>query len=201
MKKLVLLIVAAALTAVSASAQVVTSRTFVKSKSQTMWYVRAGMSINNLAGASDDSDLGAKVGMDADLGFHRSIGKSGAYWGMELGVGSRGASYDDENLSTWNVKYSPITFGYKYALTDDLKLDGHFGGFASYDFSKKWEVKGHDYSDDIDNDFDAGMQIGIGAWWKKLNIDFTYQRGFIKMFDDGDGLTSSNFEIRIGYAF
>lgn len=217
MKKSIILIAAAAFMAVSANAQIVTSRTMVKNHN-TMWYVRAGMSINNLAGVPDETglSLGSKVGMDVDFGFHRNIGKSGAYWGMELGVGTRGASFDVEDygdkfstdLSAWNIKYSPFTFGYKYSVTDDLKIDGHLGAFLSYDFSKKFEdADGDDMLDYIDyQDLDAGIQVGIGAWYKKFNIDLTYQRGFVNAAEiyDGDkdkGITSSNFEIRVGYAF
>ncbi len=214
MKKLILIFVAFILTAASASAQVVTSRTLVKSKSQTVWFARVGMSLNNLAGIPTDDDLsvGTKVGLDVDFGFHRNMGKSGAYWGMELGVGSRGASFDDygekTNLSAWNIKYSPVTFGYKYSLTDNIKIDGHLGAFVSYDFSKKWEDEdGDDLLYDIDyQDFDAGIQVGIGIWWKKVNLDFTYQRGFVNAFEVYDGykekgVNSSNFEIRLGFAF
>lgn len=223
MKKLLFLF-AAAMMAMSASAQVVTSRTLVKSKSNTMWYARVGMSIDNMAGYHDEKysdeslSIGSKVGMDVDFGFHRNIGKSGLYWGMELGIGTRGAKfkyedyyYDESenmNLTAWNVKYSPFTIGYKYSLTDDLKIDGHLGAFVSYDFSKKWDdVDGDDMFDYIDyTEFDAGMQIGIGVWWNKINLDFMYQRGFVKAMEqyyDGKdrGITSSNFEIRLGYAF
>lgn len=211
MKKLFLFVVVAMMAA-AASAQVVTSRTLVKSKSQTMWYGRVGLSLNNVAGAPSEMGAGAKAGLDVDFGFHRNIGKAGAYWGMELGVGTRGASFDIEDYddgkisadySAWNIKYSPVTLGYKYSLTDDIKIDGHLGAFLSYDFSKKFEIEGEDVIDDMDYlDFDAGMQIGAGIWWKRFNLDFTYQRGFVNIFDGSDdSLNSSNFEIRLGYAF
>jgi len=239
MKKFFVML-AVALMAASASAQVVTSRTYVKSKKATTWYARVGMSINNFAGAGDymdaakaegaDVSFGSKIGADVDFGFQRPIGGSGLYWGMELGIGSRGFSFEDKeadyskefNVSAWNVKYSPFTFGYKYSITDDLKLDGHIGAFLSYDFTGStsgsindegdvYDVVGwkefKDRSDYIE--FDAGMQIGIGAWWKKFNIDFTYQRGFVSASDLVGGyddeysvkLKSSNFMIRVGYAF
>lgn len=252
MKKIVLF-ATTLLMAATASAQKVSSTTYVKERSHTQWYVRLGMSINNAAGAGDildaiktdedceDVSAGSKVGMALDFGFQKNIGKSGLYWGMELGIGSRGASMtekfpaDDEypagknkgHFSSWNVKYSPFTFGYKYALTDDIKLDGHIGAFVSYDFSGKtkfsWgdgdeeELSFSEIKDKYDFQcFDAGMQIGIGVWWKKFNLDFTYQRGFVPAATvytksyEGTGyyydmveneLKSSNFMIRLGYAF
>lgn len=245
----------AVLMAVSASAQVMTSRTTVKSKAETTWFIRLGMSINNLANGTDaylsnfdddgEGSVGSKVGMDLNFGFMKNIGKSGLYWGMDLGLGTRGASckgswhspeyeyvdgkkieyiatYNEKgSVMTWNLKYSPFTIGYKYAITDDLKLDGHLGIYVSYDFAGgtkyKWEYD--DDSEDLsfseikDEDwdyqpFDAGMQIGIGAWWKKFNLDITYQRGFVPAANLWNGnknnysdIYSSNLMLRIGYAF
>lgn len=234
MKKSILIIAVAFLTTISASSQIVTSRTLVKSKTETMWYARAGVSINTLAlSPSDFSDkfsVGSKAAFALDLGFQRNIGKSGVYWGMELGLSSRGASfgisdeykdeYDKDELdsykasySAWGLKFSPFTIGYKYSITDDIKIDGHLGGFVSYDFSKKF--KGDNVDDDIFDDyqnFDAGLQVGIGVWWKKFNLDFMYQRGFIdnniqyyrsfnNLLCDVDSSCSSNFAIRLGYSF
>lgn len=223
MKKVILLIAVTILTVITASSQIVTSRTLVKSKTETMWYARAGISINTLAvsEASDEMSVGSKAAFALDLGFQRNIGKSGLYWGMELGLASRGATfgisdeykdqYDEDELeyykasySAWGLKYSPFTIGYKYGLTDDIKIDGHLGGFVSYDFSKK--MKGDDVDDDIFDEyqnFDAGLQVGIGVWWKKFNLDFMYQRGFVdtQLLYGCDGSYSSNFSIRLGYSF
>lgn len=240
MKKVLLVLAGLAMT-MAAGAQVVTSRTMVKAKSQTMWYARVGMSIDNLTGIPSDeytdsyggysvtekNSGGSKVGMDIDFGFHRNIGRSGLYWGMELGIGTRGASFKYEfdetytdgerysesektSLSAWNIKYSPFTFGYKYGITNDIKLDVHLGAFISYDFTKKWkDVDGDDMFDYFDyQSFDAGMQVGVGVWYKKFNLDLTYQRGFVTAFDGYNQNTgedfsakSSNFMIRLGYAF
>lgn len=250
-----LVMAAVALVSVGASAQIMTSRTSIKSENKTMWYARLGVSFDNAAGVGPIKDamkesaldaaeygnfyegsIGSKTGMDIDFGFQRSIGRFGLYWGMELGVGTRGASAkvtetyreDEEvgkgSLLTWNVKYSPFTFGYKYAVTNDIKLDAHIGLFLSYDFagsvSAKSTYNGHETEENITfgdlqdyydfQCFDAGMQLGIGVWWKKLNLDITWQRGFVNAasyyvggyYDYKEyGLTSSNLMIRLGYAF
>lgn len=251
MKKIIV-IMAAAVMAMSASAQIVTSRTSIKSKSKTTWFVRLGMSIDNLTNGNDylknevDGDLntsiGPKVGMDLNVGFMKNIGKSGLYWGMDLGLGTRGATCKEKgtdevyidnigeyvdyeytnkgSVMTWNVKYSPFTLGYKYSITDDLKLDGHIGVYVSYDFAGGTKYKWDDdddpeklsFSEMKDEDwnyqpFDCGMQIGIGAWWKKFNFDITYQRGFVNAasidydYDKTANICSSNLMLRVGYAF
>ena len=61
-----------------------------------------------------------------------------------------------------------------------------------------------DYADymEVDyNHFDAGINIGVGVWYDRFNLDLTYQRGFIDAFSDADGFKTSNFMIRLGIAF
>lgn len=228
MKK-VLLLAVMGIMAACASAQVVRSTTYVKEKTPTQWYVRAGLSFNNytsMTGADADGKQGMKMGAEFDLGFQRPIKKSGAYWGMELGIGSRGGTYewDDKedgkySYSAWNVKYSPITFGYQYAVTENIKIDGHIGAFVSYDFSKSckfsidkkykeywsdFEIEEEEeWGKDLMEDFDVGLQIGVGVWVKKFNVDLTYQRGFMDAMsaDETKAPKSSNLMLRVGYAF
>ena len=113
MKKLVIALFAAML-CISAQAQLRTSRTFFKSNSRTEWILRAGVSFNNIAG-TDAEGLSSKTGFDVDFGFNKYFGQSNLYWGMELGVGTRGASLEyegeKEGFTSYNVKYSPFTIG------------------------------------------------------------------------------------------
>lgn len=237
MKKILIMAMALVAVASTANAQLVKSRTFAEKKSSTVWFVRAGLSINNAAGAGvgefkkeaesnyGSVSVGANCGYDVSVGFQKGIGQNGIYWGMELGVGTRGGKYKAEGggeeekagILTHNVKYSPFTFGYKYSLTDDIQFDGHIGAYASYDFAGKAKTKwtGYDNSEDEETignietfqSLDAGMQIGVGVWYKKLNFDITYQRGFIQAYEyyvygsDDKGVTSSNLMLRVGFAF
>lgn len=244
MKKLMLLAVGVAL-AHTVSAQVVSSQTYHREKSKTMWYARLGVSFDNIAGANEyvnlsndfasegeKYSLGSSTGMDIDFGFQRPISNFGLYWGMELGIGTRGYSskyvdnqddyVENAKMLTWNVKYSPFTFGYKYSLTDNIKLDAHLGLYFSYDFAgqkisysdsegDKWELDSDYIKEYMDYQaFDAGMQLGLGVWFNRFNLDFTYQRGFVPMsklyYSNLTGsveksLYSSNFMIRLGVAF
>ncbi len=222
MKKFLALILIA-VSALSASAQMLKSRTLMKKENPATWYVRLGMSVDNLTGLpkewkDEGCSLSPKVGMDLDFGFNKPIGKSGVYWGMDLGFVTRGGSYKEDmededkyklSFTSWAVKYTPITFGYKYSITDDLKLDAHIGAYTLVDFSQSWssndEDDKYDYEMDemFENRFDVGIQFGIGAWYKKFNLDLSYQRGFIDYVNiDKDAyLKSSAFVIRLGYAF
>ena len=194
MKKLFVFIVAA-MAVLSASAQMRTSRTFTKTKSNTEWILRAGPSINSITGIDG---LNSKVGFDVDIAFNKSFGQSPLYWGMELGIGTRGFGSDLEyngeeyGMTAYDIKWSPFTMGYKYAITEDFKLDPHVGAYALYDFATS-----NDY--EFDNKFDVGLQAGLGFWYKRVNLDFMYQFGFVNVCDDAG--KTGNFLIRVGYRF
>lgn len=225
MKKLIVLALLA-VSAVAAQAQMMKSRTLMKRENPATWYVRAGLSINMLSGLSSDdkehynlyqgtstsTSTGSKAGFEVDFGFNKPIGKAGAYWGMELGIGNRGGkltvgedSNDKYSFNTWSLNYSPVTFGYKYSLTDDIRLDVHLGAYALVDMSRKAkddDGKELDADDTFDNRFDAGLQGGIGVWYKKFNLDVTYRHGFVGFVSmPYDALKSSAVMVRLGYAF
>ena len=146
----------------------------------------------------------------------------------------------DETLSTFNVQVSPITIGYKYTFLERMAADIHLGAFASYDFTGDYKVYTTDHivsfskygnRNDFTEDeskiklgdmegmrkYDVGINLGIGYWFGHFNIDFTWQRGFIPIYEGGDkeitigGKTgqkreqgnffSNNFQLRLGYAF
>lgn len=209
MKKF-LIVAFAAMFCLCANAQLRTSRTFFKKEGRgTEWILRAGLSINNIAGLDlydDDRDisLGSKTGFAVDFGFNKYFGQSNVYWGMELGLGTRGASLnyegDKASFSAINVKLSPFTVGYKVPVAESIKIDPHIGLYATYDVSQD---RGHDYFYTCD-EFDLGVQLGVGFWYNKVNLDFMYQRGFDDAVDvrgfDGYG-KASNFLIRLGYSF
>ena len=91
-----------------------------------MWYGRAGVAINNaalngdaknaidaLSGQSGDG-LRAKAGYDFAVGFNKYFGRSRAYWGMELGFGTRGFS------QKWEHSKSGEILGVEYKGTESI---------------------------------------------------------------------------------
>ena len=167
MKKILLLTVVAIMAMTSAKADIVTSRSFYKEGPRMTWFVRGGVSLNSISGdfvkdwkdlasaSNDKMSFGMKVGFDVSAGFQRYFGKKNAYWGLELGIGTRGFSskYDDvytthvdgndvdktdtykASLNNINVKL-PIFFGYCQPIGEHLKIDAHVGPYVSYDFSR-----------------------------------------------------------------
>ncbi len=256
-----------ALTAMGANAQIARSTMFQapERENNVMWYVRAGVSINNAAGNGDfkdaykdengktDTGLGSKAGYDVVFGFNKSIASTDAYWGMEFGFGTRGYSQKFEGSESWNYsgvqasssymnkesllahkfKITPVMFGYKYPVTDKIKIDAHLGAFLSIDMAatlkteyessinfpsnpdyNEYESGSESYSigdledsegDSFYNRFDVGIQAGIGVWYGRWNLDFTYERGFCGIYKNdylGDAnISASNAIIRLGFAF
>ena len=219
MKKIVSF-VCAALCCVAMNAQLVTSRsvsvsTAPKAPSRTTWMVRLGLATNNFVGEHAD-DLGAKIGYTFGFEFNKSMGQRGAYWGMDFTFASRGYSFDEdgyeEKLKLHEFQWAPFTFGWKIPVANSIAIDPHVGIFAAGDIAGKWTFKEDGETEDVkigDIDdlrrYDIGMKIGVGVWFKnKFNVDLTYQRGFVPVFDVDDSdynVYQSNFWIRAAYAF
>lgn len=224
MKK-IMSVVAALLLCVGANAQIVSSSSrslkVERTPSTTIKYLRAGANFMSFSG-SDAEEVNGKLGYDVAFGFQKPFASvDGLYWGMEFGLGSRGYATDgflafdpysgsshyvedEAKYMAHNVRISPFTFGYKFALSDAVKLDVHLGAFASFDYTGKAKFGSYDSVDLGDwedwNRFDAGMQVGAGVWYNRFNIDFTYHYGFIECQEDTKAYTS-NFMLRLGIAF
>lgn len=226
MKKLLIAIVALSI-GIAGQAQLRTSRTFVKTKSQRAeWILRVGASFNSMPGLdfehpSEDVKVGGKTGFVVDFGFNKYFKESKLYWGMDLGVGTRGASfnlpdsrYKDEHCKTgvtkYDVKFSPFIIGYKFSMGEKLQIDPHLGAYISYDFAESLSGTDESYYDpDAENIFDYGIQVGAGVWFDRFNLDLTYQRGFasnsISFYPSNaawaDGGKTSNLLLRLGVRF
>lgn len=140
----------------SAQAQLMRSTTFYeKERVPATWYLRAGMSVNNVAGANEFTDngegrsIGSKLGYDIAIGFQKPFQDGGFYWGMEFGLGTGGAKNEMETESSYvykqsyvahNIKLTPLLFGYKYAFSDVMSLDVHLGAFGGFAYAGKGNV-------------------------------------------------------------
>lgn len=145
--------------------------------------------------------------------------------------------FQDNRLMCHTVKFSPFTIGYRYTFCKRMAADVHLGAYASYDYVGNYKT---DYTDhiissskyghrndkkttstktkinDLDNmrKYDAGINLGVGYWFGKFNLDFSWQRGFIGIYEDGDeevkigkerlekgNLFTNSFQLKLGYAF
>lgn len=204
MKKFILLVlVAFACTAINA--QLVTSSSFKKEKSKTVWYAKAGMTFANVSadGESADNLFGYNLG----IAFDKPMGNSGVFWGMGLTLATKGYKVGDGDFEAKinaNKLEIPLNFGYKYTINDDIAVDARIGGFVNYDVFGKYteSYDGDEEScnlgdlEDYDR-FSAGIQFGVGVWYQHLNLNITYQNGLVKQNDAKE----KNWMISLGYAF
>ena len=119
--------------------------------------------------------------------------------------GTRGfdVNHSDAKFRAHNLNI-PLTVGYKYNLTDNLAVDGRFGAFFGVDMAGKTDDgNGDDVKIGDIEDYkrcDGGLIIGMGVWYKRINIDYTFKRGFGEVWEDGPA-GAVNHMIRLGYAF
>ncbi|MDE6306380.1 MAG: PorT family protein, partial [Muribaculaceae bacterium] len=150
MKRLLSIAVIALMGAGAAMAQstIVSSRsvsiTREKAPSNTQWIFRAGVNVMGVAGDGSEGTT-SKAGYDFAVSFEKPISNFGLNWGMELGLTSRGFGLDTKGegsagLMAHGIRFSPITFGYGYNITDDFKIAAHFGGFISVDYTANFKV-------------------------------------------------------------
>lgn len=227
MKKFLLIAALAVFGLSTSAANLRVSRTFSEKKSNTTWILRAGANFAGISqSACDDhetnDDYGKKTGYDVAISFQKPLSDFGMFWGMELGLGTRGYSYDESNeyasyeesILAHNVRFSPFTFGYAYSINDNMKVDAHLGGWVSYDFAGtyKWEKSYGNKTEEDDcsigdledyTEIDAGVTFGVGFWYNRFNIDLSWQRGFVSMFDyECDcKMSTNNLMLRVGVAF
>lgn len=209
MRKLIFLAVAAFVCS-AVNAQLVTTSEFKskKSESNTIWMLRAGLTS---AGISGDDAEGAKsiAGYNVSIEFNKSFATN-FYWGSGLVFGNKGYKYseDGEEDKTTIAKLElPVNVGYKYAITEDIKLDGHVGAYIGYDLFGKNKYTYDGDSEEVDlGDFENynrlgyGLQFGIGVWYQKFNFNITYQKGLNKLIDDTKAY-ENNWMFSVGYAF
>jgi len=142
-----------------------------------IWYLKGGLSLMSLI---DDHSDGIKLGYKFDWGFKKTIKRLktndsfNPYWGMDFSLGNRSVDYDWEDTYTaHNLQWSP-NIGLDIALSRYFSFDLHIGPYLSYDYSVKWFDNGFGKP----NQFDAGLNMGIGFWINRVELEFCFQKGF-----------------------
>ncbi len=181
----------------------------IETPTVSLLLLRGGMNIMTMVG-NDAGLLGPRMGYNITGAFQDPIGTKGVYWGMEAGLGSRGIQNllklwgYEEKLIAHNIQWSPVTFGYKTTPVGRVRFDAHAGFYVSYDYAGCLTLKTKDHTLSVGigewdrwNRFDCGMNVGLGMWVARFNLDFTYQYGFIDASKVAE-MRTSNYMIRLG---
>lgn len=164
---------------------------------------RGGFSADLFKG---DNAVGLEMlpGYNASIDFNKPFYK-GFFWDTGVMFGTRGFDDADNNGKLRAHTLSiPLAAGYKQHLTTNCAIEMRLGTFFSVDMAGKEETaEGHTlHLHEIDgyHRCDGGIILAFGVWYKKMNIDFMFKRGFGKLWDEGpDGAV--NHLIRLGYEF
>jgi hypothetical protein len=211
MKKIFMLALAC-IVMLGAQAQIVSSRsvTIKKTETTTTNYIRLGVGFMNVHDSEEGESADSKVGYNFTWGFQKPITDFNLYYDFDLGLGSRGYKLDDDgSFIAHNIQVAPVNIGWKPTLTDNLKFDVHIGAYASFDYAGKlksddYSIKLGDFIDLLDEEdisykrFDVGLNVGVGVWYDRFNLDLSYQAGCIEMVPD---TKSRTFLLRLGVAF
>lgn len=171
-----------------------------------------------LTGVSNASISG--VGYDASVAF--LFPKSRYYFMPEVGLGMRycePVNLEDLdphlpvgnfrgvrfNAIGHNLKVRPLQFGVLGSLANGL-VDLHVGSFASYDYVQKTRLTEDSmfYSEHVtlpeQNRLDYGVNVGLGIYVGRFNMDFTYEHGFANFFESRSS-KSNTMIFRLGCIF
>lgn len=188
MMKKILTLIACAIIAAGAQAQLVTSTsqsiTTVKKEKRSMWMVRVGVGTNNIKGDDLEDVVSAKAGYFLGIEYN-THGRRGGYYGLDFALTSRGFSYDGEgavydpsyrySYRYGDLKYkqvghafefSPLIFGWKVNIADSkFDIDPHIGIFLSVDYAGKQkgiELDGESYDDVPLGDISNYWRLDVG---------------------------------------
>lgn len=162
-------------------------------------------------------------GADMPIGnspFYFGISFSGSMRGYEKSARWKGNTYSlknqTEKLTAFNAQISPMIIGYIAKFSKNTALDLHAGCFFSCDIAGNYSIETtyNDESKDKDSYdigelkdymdysiYDIGFNGGIGLWFNRWVIDFSYQRGIASMYKGGNDFNSTKIQLLLGYAF
>lgn len=190
-----------AMTAITVSAQVHESKSYIRKTRITrekkvstptvwkkcQWYGRVGVLIPTSVSEEASELLSPKPGFDLDFGFKLRMGRYGWYWGMDLALFTDGIKIH-EDYSSHNVMHEKnltgcsstkiggrlglSTFGWRVKFSDFI-LDLNAGLTLSY--ASKFNLEDWDGMIESFDDYRFGFNIpvGLGLAYKKVTLDMT----------------------------
>lgn len=188
--------------------------------------VKAGVNLSNFGGDVKDSDakVGFNVGLTVDYALTQDVFLMS---GLEFTTKGAKSSYEEDFevakasvTETVNAMYLqlPIHIGYKFDVSEGLKLNIHAGPYLAYGIGGKAKIKykgdiaGVDLSQengevdffgkDRAKEFDFGLGLGVGAEFGKIGVGLGYDLGLVNLSRESDyKITNMNAYLSVGYKF
>lgn len=193
----------------SSSEKTVVKRTEKKqTKKPSNWFIKLGYGGCKFTGSEDELEeiRGYRNAVyKIDIGFTKTFVELSngrinlaPYWGMDFSFGNRSVDYDywGDTYTAHNLQWSP-NIGLDIALSRYFCFDLHIGPYLSYDYSVKW----FDDKYDKPNQFDAGLNMGVGFWINRVELEFSFQKGFVftDIIDEDRGGKTNILLLKLGY--
>lgn len=191
--------------------------------------VKAGMNLSNLSGdgvEGTDAKVGFNVGLTVDYALTQDLFlMSGLEFTTKGAKASFSDSYEGVNAEmniTINSMYLqlPVHAGYKFDVSEGMKLNLHAGPYVAYGIGGKSKTKikgdiaGRDINlepeGDVDmfgdkgmaNRFDFGLGLGVGAEFGKFGVGLGYDLGLTNIAKDSkEKVRNMNAYLTVGYKF
>lgn len=164
--------------------------------------LRGGFATNNFKGRHIRADI--LPSYDVSLDFNRFFYKK-CYWNTGVMFSTRGFDSEHRGKLRAHTFGIPLTLGHYHKVTGNLAVDIRFGGFFTVDMAGQYEENHHKKTKIRDIEgyrrCDGGFVLGFGIWYRKINLDYSFRRGFGRVWHDNGPKNSINHVIRLGYAF
>lgn len=188
--------------------------------------VKAGVNLSNFSGrGAEDTD--AKVGFNVGVTVEYALAPDVFLLsGLEFTTKGAKLSYMEDvgnaevgMKSTMNAMYLqlPIHMGYKFDISESIKLNMHAGPYLAYGIGGKIKYEGsglmREIREPIETDgdffgeskfkrFDFGLGLGVGAEFGKIGVGLGYDLGLINISKDNDAkVRNMNAYLTVGYKF
>ncbi|WP_108821489.1 porin family protein [Dysgonomonas sp. Marseille-P4361] len=192
--------------------------------------VKAGVNLSNFSGSGAE-DTDAKVGFNVGVTVEYTLAPDVFLLsGLEFTTKGAKLSYLEDVVSaevgmrlTMNAMYLqlPVHVGYKFDISENVKLNMHAGPYIAYGIGGKGKTKIEDNPTgivliDIDpakseydffgkhgaGRFDFGLGLGVGAEFGKIGVGLGYDLGLINISKDNNAkIRNMNAYLTVGYKF
>lgn len=154
---------------------------------------------DNIDKINPNDNVQRTLGYNFGIGFKKQLADY-VYFGMEGGVISHGFKIKnfDEKFIGHSVYLSPINFGGRYDIDEQMSVEAGIGFFLRFDFAQN-----NTLFPDLDLDkFNLGLNMDITFNYDRYFFSLYTQRGFKNIFPDrfADG-KSHNLLFRAGIKF
>lgn len=187
--------------------------------------VKAGMNLSNYGGDAENTDakIGFNVGVTVDYALTQDLFLMS---GLDFSIKGAKATEKD-SFGTVEVEYEytsspmylqlPVHIGYKFEVSEGVKLNLHAGPYIAYGIGgkEKMKIKGNvpgvdlEADEDVDlfgkdglNRFDFGLGLGVGVEFGKFGVGLGYDLGLANISGESDyKLSNMNAYLTVGYKF